>query len=291
MEPGIDVSFYQRVIAWIQTASDPDVKFAFIRAGQGLTTDPLYIANAKGAFENSVIWAPYWVVEPKFGTGTAQGQAFMKAVADAGYKRSMPLVLDLERLPGITYDYYVTNHLQWWQVVFDCKRVIESMTGEPPIIYTSAGFCNGLYPPAWLESLLLWVANYDAKTPWIPIPWGNWLFWQYSNKGDAQGIVGFVDQNWFNGTKDQLMEFARNRKLPYDGGGVTPQLPHDGVITATRNLRSSAKVANNVVGSISPGAVVTILETTVESTRIWGRITGTIWVCIKDGKYVYINWK
>jgi len=38
--------------------------------------------------------------------------------------------------------------------------------------------------------------------------WLKWTFWQYSESGTVNGINAAVDLDWFNGTVEELYQFA-----------------------------------------------------------------------------------
>ena len=40
---------------------------------------------------------------------------------------------------------------------------------------------------------------------------GDWLFWQYADRGRVAGIEGFVDLNVFNGGPEQFRAFLEQR--------------------------------------------------------------------------------
>lgn len=44
----------------------------------------------------------------------------------------------------------------------------------------------------------LWVANYGARVPALPVPWKKWCIWQYTNTGRVDGYAGNVDLNYYN---------------------------------------------------------------------------------------------
>src|SRR5258708_13402384 len=83
---------------------------------------------------------------------------------------------------------------------------VAAQTRRTPIIYTSAG----TYPvtSAAFASYPLWVANYGATCPSMPVGWSQWEFWQTSSTGSVSGITGGVDLDEFNGTLSDLMSFG-----------------------------------------------------------------------------------
>lgn len=65
--------------------------------------------------------------------------------------------------------------------------------------------------PAWAANCYLWDANYQVLVPRIPLPWTNYLYWQFTDR-DPIGNDTF-DANYFNGTKEDLYKLA-NLEIP-----------------------------------------------------------------------------
>jgi uncharacterized protein YraI len=84
-----------------------------------------------------------------------------------------------------------------------------------PMIYTGQGFWvtygDQTQPDYWLQ-FPLWVAHWTtASGPLMPAPWTLWQFWQFTSKGPGE-VFGSeslsIDMNRFNGTLNELLEFA-----------------------------------------------------------------------------------
>lgn len=80
--------------------------------------------------------------------------------------------------------------------------LIEKYYQCKPIIYTAPHFWNRLKDHDYGD-YGLWLANYRPK-PQIPEGWDDWLFWQYTSKGQVAGVSGDVDRNQFNGDLNAL---------------------------------------------------------------------------------------
>jgi lysozyme len=118
----------------------------------------------------------------------------------------LPPVIDIEVTSNASNAAIVSGVKTWLEIV-------QQGTGLTPMIYSVASFWNahlndnfGNYP--------LWVAHYGVPSPKIPEGWTNWNLWQYSQSGTVNGIVGSVDMNYFNGTIDQLNQFANSGQTP-----------------------------------------------------------------------------
>jgi lysozyme len=91
------------------------------------------------------------------------------------------------------------------------KSMLDNLRAELgviPGVYTNAdswmrmGYINEDVLTYWL-----WVANWNVKTPKLPVPWKNWTFWQYtiSSYGYMFGVQSkSIDLDAFNGSLDDL---------------------------------------------------------------------------------------
>jgi len=53
--------------------------------------------------------------------------------------------------------------------------------------------------------------------PTLPRGWFQWTFWQYSEKGRVNGINASVDLNLFNGSLEELYQFAGSEIIKENG--------------------------------------------------------------------------
>jgi lysozyme len=51
------------------------------------------------------------------------------------------------------------------------------------------------------DDYLLWIANYNF---WVEKPKKHWNFWQFSERGAVNGILGPVDLNMYRGNIESL---------------------------------------------------------------------------------------
>ncbi|MBW3570641.1 MAG: glycoside hydrolase family 25 protein [Gemmatimonadetes bacterium] len=201
--PGIDVSHWQGAVDWNRVAADGR-HFAFIKATEGGDyTDPRFAENWAGARRAGVIRGAYHFFRPQT-DAMAQAAHFVRTVPLAA--GDLPPVLDVEVTDGRSLDVVAAGVRTWLEEV-------ERATGRRPILYTRASFWTaqmgggfGAYP--------LWVAHYGATEPRIPAGWSGWTFWQHSDAGRVDGIVGNVDLNWFNGDREELEAFVSTRRIP-----------------------------------------------------------------------------
>ena len=84
----------------------------------------------------------------------------------------------------------------------------KQLTGKVPMLYTYMPFWNAqMGNPTSLGSCAgasFWVAAYTASPPKIPAVFGQYTFWQYTDKKAMPGIAAPGDDSYFAGTQAQL---------------------------------------------------------------------------------------
>jgi lysozyme len=89
---------------------------------------------------------------------------------------------------------------------------VESALGLKPFIYTPKSFIEDLLGDGLqqLSGYPLWIAHYTGNPrPNIPVTWGNWTLWQFSEQGQVNGVKGSVDQDRFGGSLADLKALAK----------------------------------------------------------------------------------
>lgn len=188
---GIDVSRFQRTIAW-GAVKEMKVKniqlgFAFIKATEGIgNTDPQFYRNWKRAKQAGMIRGAYHFFYPSK-DGREQAENFIKTVDLE--KNDLPPVVDIEQLNGISFAVVKKELKKWLDMVEDHYKM-------KPVIYTNVDFYTRNLGKDF-DSYPLWAAHYyQYDEPRIN---RNWTFWQHSEEGRVNGILSKVDFNVFNG--------------------------------------------------------------------------------------------
>ncbi len=220
----IDVSKWQKEMNW-SIAKAAGAKAAFIRAGSISTTgvcytDYQFLRNARIAPEYMPVGF-YWYFRPQF-NAEKQADYFCELIQQKDYK--LQPVLDEEEV-GDRTPYQITK-----RCVNFALRINENL-GVLPLLYSRAYWLNAnTVPDPLLKILPLWIARYTSKKkPWGNIlPWpdsrgvkprdfNEWLFWQWSAKGNgrgkefgatATGAAISMDLNRFNGTQEEFDRYA-----------------------------------------------------------------------------------
>jgi MYXO-CTERM domain-containing protein len=203
---GIDVSKWQGSINWSAVAGD-GVKFAIIRVSDGLGYHDEYFAqNWAGAKANGIIRGAYQFFRSD-DDPIAQADLLVDTMGPLE-PGDLPPVADVESTDGVGNAARADRLRQWLDRV-------EQRTGVRPIIYTGGYFWQDNVGQDFSQ-YPLWHAGYtggDCPST-VANQWPDWTFWQYSSSGSVAGISGNVDVNRFNGSLDELREFARSNQKP-----------------------------------------------------------------------------
>jgi lysozyme len=209
---GIDISKWDG--NWdANKAKQAGATFVFIKASQATSTDPQFPANWQKAKDAGLLRGAYHYLDYTK-PGIDQANYFADLLKnDPG---ELPPVIDYELRRTDNNPSAALGFLR------DCldqitkrSELFEDVSIKRPMIYTSPGFwveygdqTKGDY---WIQ-FPLWNAHWTtSNTPLVPLPWTMWQFWQFSSKGPGEAFGSedlVMDMNRFNGTLNELMEFA-----------------------------------------------------------------------------------
>ena len=193
---GFDVSEYQSEIDWEQTYhidESFELSFVFIRATAGKNkTDKRFKENWKASKERELIRGAYHYYRPNENS-IEQAENFIKNVKLE--KGDLPPVLDIEKLPKSQSIDSLKVGLRRW------LKKVEKHYKVKPIIYSGESYYTDFLKEEFSD-YPLWIANYNF---WRNHLEDDWLFWQFTEKAQIQGIEGMVDVNIFNGNKNKLL--------------------------------------------------------------------------------------
>ncbi len=209
--PGIDVSYWDSGVDWPKVRATGQ-RFVIVKATEGITyTDPTFAGNWSGAKTAGLLRGAYHFFHCNV-DAAKQADYFIKAVKATNDNGELPMTLDLETNDGLTSAKIVPMVKTWLDAV-------ESAFGRKPIIYSGQFFLQsylsvtGGGPPPWAKDHPLWLAQYPNQytpemQPTLPRGWFKWTIWQYSDKGDVNGINAKADMDLFNGALQDLYAFA-----------------------------------------------------------------------------------
>ncbi len=209
--PGIDVSYWNAGVDWVKVrAAGP--RFVFVKASEGERyEDPTFRSNWAGAKSAGMLRGAYHFFRCNADPGK-QADCFINALRATGDLGELPPAIDLETNDGQPNLRVISRAKAWMDRV-------QSAFNKRPIIYSGQYFLQdhfsepGGSPPTWVKDYPLWVAQYPKRylpgtQPGLPNGWTRWKFWQYSDKGRVNGIIDKVDLDLFNGSLEELYEFA-----------------------------------------------------------------------------------
>jgi lysozyme len=181
---GIDVSHYQGEVNWPAVA-ESGVVFAFIKATDGIAdVDPRFARNWAGAKAAGILRGAYHFFRPSLDS-ERQAAHFLGAVP----------VDDMALAPAL--DVEITDGLEraaLQQGIRTWLETVQAALGGKPVVYTDPTFWRSSVA-ADFSAYPLWLACY-AGEPEIPAPWQTWTFWQHSDAGQVNGILGQVDLDY-----------------------------------------------------------------------------------------------
>lgn len=210
---GVDVSEYQGgSIDW-GAVHGSGRQFAIARIGDGLYRDPTFARNWEGIRAAGMIRGAYQFYRPNR-DANAQADIVCAAVGRLG-PGDLPAMLDLEADNGVSPAGIRASIDVWLQRVRDC-------TGKTPLIYTAGWFWNPHVGSADYGGYPLVVAAYGPRCPDLPLGWGDWTIFQYSDGeerytpgvGVVPGIGQSCDRDRFNGSLADLQRFAQSNRVP-----------------------------------------------------------------------------
>ncbi|MDE6167149.1 MAG: glycoside hydrolase family 25 protein, partial [Acetatifactor sp.] len=190
---GIDVSKWNGDIDWDKVRS-AGVEFAIIRAGYrgsvtgSLVEDPRFLENIRGAAASGMPVGVYF---------------FTQAVNEVEAVEEASAVLEMIREHNIRYPVFIDTEgaggngradgLDAETRTLVCEafcRTIEN-AGYQAGVYGSRNWYNHNLYADRLENYCIWLAEYRK----VPVYQGYYQMWQYTSKGEVDGIEGNVDMN------------------------------------------------------------------------------------------------
>lgn len=184
---GIDVSHHQGDIDWPRLAEQP-IHFIYIKATEGGDhKDRLFRSNWDQAKAVGIRRGAYHFFRP----GTPVLYQVINFIRSVKLEEGdLPPVVDIEVRDGVKPDKIIESLSTWllW---------IEAYYGMPPIIYSNQDFYND-YLAGHFPEHMCWIARYSEAEPGLGSQ-KEWDFWQYGNRGQMDGIAGYIDFNVFRG--------------------------------------------------------------------------------------------
>ena len=224
---GIDVSSYQKDIDWSATSHDSKIKFVYVKATEGATlTSRHYRINIEHARRHGVRVGSYHFLRTT-STIKDQFENFTRAVKKS--EQDLVPLIDVETKRGWTPQ-------QLRDSVKAFADLLEDYYGCRPMIYTSSSFFNS-YLASTFSGYPLFIARYATSEPQLTNG-AKWILWQFSDRGQIQGIDAHVDLCRFNKgytVNDILMRGKR----------IRPQRRSRSIVEEVEAVKSVPKIGNS----------------------------------------------
>lgn len=294
MIKGPDISFYQDDNETPQKVNFDQMKsagasFVICRAGQKNWPDQDFNDYWRGAKSAGLPRGSYWYYDSRESPITQAVLWIETMKNDLG---ELPLFVDLEERYGGTY----AGASNWKKFIDKLKQLVP---GKEIVIYTAYYYwlenCPTSYHP-YFEQFPLWIANYGVPSPRIPLPWSEWLFWQYTTTADGKafGVESLgIDMNYFNGDENKFKERFNLGENPPSGGTMSK-------FTAVSNtydmsIRDGHSTYASRLGVVLRGGVMEGDEVWVSDADGDQVMTGDKWMhvtkaVLSDGSVVTDGW-
>ena len=192
---GIDVSKWQGEIDW-DKVKNAGVEFAIIRAGYrgsvtgAIVEDPYFQANMKGAAASGIPVGVYFFTQAVNEVeAVEEASAVLKLVRQ--YELDYPIFIDTEGAGGNGRADGLDAEARTLVCEAFCRTIENG--GYQAGVYASRNWYNNCLETAKLDNYFIWLAEYRS----VPLYQGYYSMWQYTSKGQVDGIKGNVDLNLF----------------------------------------------------------------------------------------------
>lgn len=190
---GIDVSKWNKDIDW-EKVKESGVEFAIIRCGYrgsktgSLVIDPYFEKNMKGAQEAGLKVGVYFFTQARNEVEAVEEASMVLSLIKNHYV-TYPVFIDTEGAGGKGR----ADNLDVETRTAVCKAFCDTIenAGFESGVYASKNWYNNRVNAADLEDYAIWMAEYRA----VPTYEGYYMMWQYTSKGQVDGIEGNVDLN------------------------------------------------------------------------------------------------
>jgi len=257
-------------------AKQAGATFAFIKASQATFTDPQFVLNWKKAKDAGLLRGAYHYLDYTK-PGVDQANYFADLLKnDPG---ELPPIIDYELRRTDNNPSAALGFLRECldQLIKRTELFADAIT-KRPMIYTGPGFWieygDQTKSDYWIQ-FPLWNAHWTTSSaPMIPLPWTLWHFWQFSSKGPGEAFGGeglVMDMDRFNGTLNELMEFAGVR-IPV----VNLTEKFETLDANVKVLDGMVNTVNNRINEVTGSGITTRIDTLEGQVTSFGGTLNTL---------------
>lgn len=185
---GIDLSHYQGNVFWEIIGDNTKMAYVYLKATEGGDNrDDKYIRNIELAHQYGLKVGSYHFYRPKI-EQQKQLENFMTQCLP-GDQDLIPMI-DIETTSGLRTDEFCDS-------LFKFIDLVEKAYKQKPLLYTFTNFYNR-YLIGKINDYKLMIAQYTQREP-VLRDGRDFEMWQYTGKGQINGINGYVDKSRFMG--------------------------------------------------------------------------------------------
>ena len=185
---GIDLSHYQGNVFWEIIGDNTKMAYVYLKATEGGDNrDDKYVRNIELAHQYGLKVGAYHFYRPKI-EQQKQLENFMTQCLP-GDQDLIPMI-DIETTSGLRTDEFCDS-------LFKFIDLVEKAYKQKPLLYTFTNFYNR-YLIGKINDYKLMIAQYTQREP-VLRDGRDFEMWQYTGKGQINGINGYVDKSRFMG--------------------------------------------------------------------------------------------
>ena len=185
---GIDLSHYQGNVFWESIGDNTKMAYVYLKATEGGDNrDDKYVRNIELAHQYGLKVGSYHFYRPKI-EQQKQLENFMTQCLP-GDQDLIPMI-DIETTSGLRTDEFCDS-------LFKFIDLVEKAYKQKPLLYTFTNFYNR-YLIGKINDYKLMIAQYTQREP-VLRDGRDFEMWQYTGKGQINGINGYVDKSRFMG--------------------------------------------------------------------------------------------
>lgn len=185
---GIDMSHYQGEVFWQAIGENANMAYVYLKATEGGDRiDHRYEENINLAHSHGLKVGSYHFYRPKTDQ-QKQLQNFMTQCLP-GEQDLIPMI-DVETTGGLASEELCDSLIKFLQLV-------EKAYKQKPLLYTYTNFYNK-HLCGKFDDYQLMIAQYSESEP-VLADGRDYTLWQYTCKGNINGVSGFVDKSRFMG--------------------------------------------------------------------------------------------
>lgn len=185
---GIDLSHYQGNVFWEIIGDNTKMAYVYLKATEGGDNrDDKYVRNIELAHQYGLKVGSYHFYRPKIEQQKQLGNFMTQCLP--GDQDLIPMI-DIETTSGLSTSEFCDS-------LFKFIDLVEKAYKQKPLLYTFTNFYNR-HLVGKINDYKLMIAQYTLREPVLQ-DGRDFEMWQYTGKGQINGINGYVDKSRFMG--------------------------------------------------------------------------------------------